>query len=174
MTTTERDFAAEMRQVIDQHTADGPYLPPIAASEVVEKLRANDPDLLDGWLHAQADRFVWQAINDRDRSRRSHVAQTAQRSAFGKAASEHADGNRTALRAFLDSPYTVQDGSRRRLADLRHEDLVYVAERYDARARENAMRAAFMTALSKKVKRGVVADHFTEEKLTAMWQSLDG
>lgn len=176
MTTidTARDFATEMRAVIDDATSGGPYIPPIAASEIVEKLRVNDPDLLDGWLHAQAERFVWQAINDRDRSRRAVTSHRAKGAAFGAAAERHNAGDSTGLRPFLDAPYSVSDGTRKPLASLTKDDLLFVAERYQARSNENAMKATFMTALAKKVGKGVVADHFTEDQLSAMFESLDG
>lgn len=42
----QRDFAAEMRAVIDAETSHGPYVSRQAAADIVEKLKANDPDLL--------------------------------------------------------------------------------------------------------------------------------
>lgn len=69
----ERDFAAEMRAVIDTATEGTPYVARVVAGEIVEKLRANDPDLLAGWLDAHAESLLWQAINDRDRSARAHA-----------------------------------------------------------------------------------------------------
>ncbi|MGD9991014.1 hypothetical protein [Pseudonocardia sp.] len=166
------DTAARMRDLIDQHTGSGPYVPRVAATEIVEKLRENDPDLLSDWLDEQATHFVWQAINDRDRSRRSRAVHTNRSSAFREAAVSHTAGDVTALRAFLDAPYTVADGSRRRLAELRRDDLLHVAGAYDKRAHENGMWSAFMKALAKKVSRGTVSDHFTEPQLAAMWNSL--
>lgn len=167
-----RDFATEMRAVIDEATAGGPYSPPRAASEIVEKLRVNDPELLDGWLHEQAEHFVWQAINDRDRSRRSVTSRRAKATAFGAAAEAHQGGDVTALRPFLDAPYTVGDGTRRPLADLTQDDLMFVATDYEQRASRNALKAAFMRALAKKVTTGVVADHYTEAQIAAMFESL--
>lgn len=166
------DYAAAMRRVIDQHTSDGPYVPRVAASEIVDKLRATDPDLLAGWLNEQAETFVWQAINDRDRSRRSHATQSARPRAFKAASDRAAEGDPTPLRRFLDSPYTVADGSRRPLAQLTRDDLTFVADDYTARAEQNQFKAAFMKALARKVKTGVVADHFTEEQVAAMWSGL--
>lgn len=124
---TPHDYGAEMRAVIDQHTGDGGYIPRIAAGEIVAKLRATDPEILTGWLDEQAEHFVWQAINDRDRSRRAKAAHAGKSAAFRDAAAQHAEGDPGALRAFLDSPYTVADGSRRPLAELRRDDLLHVA-----------------------------------------------
>lgn len=174
MNTTDRDYCGDMRKVIDEATAEGPYSPPIVAGEIVEKLRANDPELLMGWLDEQADHFVWQAINDRDRSRRAVTVHRAKGKAFGAAAEAHKAGDSTTLRRFLDAPYTVEDGTRRPLADLNRDDLLFVANGYQARANENALKASFMTALAKKVGKGVVADHFTEDQLSSMFESLGG
>lgn len=165
---TDRDFAVEMRRFIDEHTATGAYVPRIAASEIVDKLRANDADLLAGWLDQQAVHFIWQAINDRDRSIRSGATERARRRAFSQAAQEGGDR----LHAFLEVPYTVEDGSRRPLARLTRADLLFVAGEYDARAARNRFHASFIRALAKRVKTGTVADHFTEEQVASMWTSL--
>lgn len=167
------DYAAHMREIIDQHTGLGPYSAPVAATEIAAKLRQTDPELLRGWLDAQAERFIWQAINDRDRSRRSHAVHSAKSSVFRSALSEHLQQGTTApIRAFLDAPYTVADGTRRRLGALGQDDLNYVADRYDDRARQNGLYAAFLRAIARKVKTGTVDDHFTEEQIAAMWESL--
>ena len=166
------DYATRMRAAIDQHTGDGPYVPRIAATEIVAKLRKNDPELLAGWLDEQAEHFVWQAINDRDRSRRSRAVHTGRSSVFREAATAAETGNVAPLRAFLDAPYTVADGSRRRLGELRREDLLFVAGEYTRTAHENGMKAAFHNALAKKVGDGTVAEHFTEPQLAAMWDSI--
>lgn len=169
----DRDYATDMRQVIDDATSEGPYVPAAVAGEIVEKLRANDPDLLDGWLYQQAEHFVWQAINDRDRSRRSMRMRRAGAKAFSDAVEAHEAGDSGPIRRYLDAPYTVADGSRRPLATLTKDDLLFVADSYQRRADDNAMRAAFMTALSKKVKKGVVGDYFTEQQIADMFSSLD-
>ena len=172
--TAETDYASEMRAIIDEATSHGPYSPRQIAAEVVEKLRANDPELLDGWLHTQAEHFVWQAINDRDRSRRSHVAHTARRGLFRQATERHDDGDSAPLAQFLQLPYTVEDGTRLELGQMRKPDLLFVADDYARRSRENAMWEAFMRALAKKVGTRTVADHYTDEQLSAMFQSLQG
>lgn len=169
---TAASIAARMREVIDQHTAGGPYTPRLAAEEIVDKLRANDPGLLTAWLDEQAAHFVWQMINDRDRSLRGRGTYVSRSTVFRSAAAEHAEGGPAALRSFLAAPYTIADGSRRALADLRRGDLMFVADRYDDRAKENGLKAAFMRAIAKKVKNGTVGECFTDEQLTAMWESL--
>jgi hypothetical protein len=169
-----RDYATDMRAVIDAETGDGPYVSRTVAVQIVEKLTATDVDLLSGWLHFQAEQLLWQAINDRDRSTRAHARATASRSVFRDASAAHDAGDSTSLRGFLDVPYVVEDGSRVRLADLMAADLRFVAESYDTTARKNAMNATFMRALAKKVSKGKVSDHFTNEAIADLWRSISG
>lgn len=167
-----RDYAADMRAVIDAETGHGPYVSRVVAREIVEKLEANDPDLLSGWLHAQAEQLLWGAINDRDRSRRASARATGSRSAFARAAGNHEGGDATALGHWLSSPYVVEDGTRRALATLTKDDLLFVARSYDDRASANAFEAAFMRALAKKVSGGTVGDHFDEPTIAKLRASL--
>lgn len=168
----ERNYVAEMRMVIDAETARGPYSSPVAAQSIVRKLRAVDPGLLYGWLDQQAEHFVWQAINDRDRSTRSATRQRASRTAFAEAAEAFQAGNSQALTSFLVMPFVIEDGSRKRLADMNAGDLLFVAGGYEQTKCEAAMNEAFFKALAKKVGDDTVADHFGEQQLAAMWSSL--
>jgi hypothetical protein len=173
MTDLPRDYANEMRAVIDAETAVGPYVSRLAAADIVAKLRHNDPDLLAGWLDGHAEQMVWQAINDRDRSRRTRARATASRSAFADAARLYEErGDSAGLYALLDTAYVVEDGSRRRLAELTSADLAYVADRYDAQARSNAMSAAFLRTLARRIgPGGRVGEHFSEQQIAALWRS---
>jgi hypothetical protein len=167
-----RDYAAEMRTLIDSETSHGSYVSRVIAREIVEKLEANDPEMLTGWLMEHAEQLIWGAINQRDRSTRSKARTSGPRSAFADAAADHEAGSSEALGHWLDCPYVVEDGSRRALATLTKADLLFVAETYDARARQNDFEAVFMRALAKKVRTGTVADHFDEAKLAELRASL--
>lgn len=171
---SDRDYLAEMRAVIDAETAGGPYASPVIAEQIVVKLRATDPDLLDGWLHAQAASFIRHAINLRDCSTRSHARSTSGRSVFADAAKRHEAGESDAMQGWLYVVHVVEDGTRKKLAEMTADDLMHVAADYDERARENAMHSAFLKAVAKKVRKGVVGDHFTDEKLAQLWQSIGG
>jgi hypothetical protein len=173
-TTIGRDYASELRALLDAETSHGTYSSRQVAAHIVAKLTATDPELLDGWLHAQAEQFVWQAINDRDRSRRAHARHQARPAAFGKATEAHQAGDRAALTSFLTMPFAVADGLRKPLAAMTAPDLTYVADGYEQRAVENKMTAAFLRAVAKKVGDSTVADHFTEPDLARLWASLAG
>jgi hypothetical protein len=169
-----RDVAAEMRATIDAETAGAPYISRVVAEHIVSKLRATDPDLLYGWLDEQAEHIVWQAINDRDRSTRAQAKERARRVLFAGAADDHAAGDSQALTMFLAMPFPVADGRRKLLADLTADDLKFVAAEYERRAHENAMTAAFLRAIAKRVGRSTVGKKFTEPQLAQLWTSLPG
>jgi hypothetical protein len=158
-----RNYATDMRAVIDEATDGGPYIPRIIASEIVAKLQATDPELLHGWLTEQAEHFIWQAINDRDRSRRASATHQIRRGAFADAA-----GNGTTS-SYLNLPFTVEDGTRRHLGTLRKPDLLYVSADYQRRADENRFLGQVMAAIAKRIGDRAVADVYTEEQLRAIF-----
>lgn len=168
-----RDYAAEMRAVIDAE-AVGTYVPAVVAAHIAEKLRETDPDLLSGWLDAQAETFIRQAINNRDNSQRTAARHSRPRSVFAADAKAAEAGEPERLVGWLSTRFTVEDGARKPLAEMTKDDLLFASDAYTARAEENRMQAAFLKAVARKVKTGVVADHYTDEQLTAMWDSLSG
>jgi hypothetical protein len=168
-----RDYAAEMRAVIDAE-ATGTYVPGVIAAAIVEKLREVDPDLLIGWLDFQAETFVRQAINNRDNSQRTAARHARPGSVFAADAAAAEAGQPERLTGWLTTRFTVEDGSRKPLAEMDRDGLLFASDTYEARARDNRLTAAFLKAISRKVKTGVVADHFTDEQLSTMWTSLSG
>lgn len=168
----ERNYAAEMRQLIDEETEAAPYVSAVVAQNIVEKLQANDPDLLHGWLDAQAVSLLRHAINLRDASRRTHARLTASRSVFADAAIEAEQGNKEPLTKFLHTVYVVEDGSRVQLGQMREPQLLYVADSYRRRAKDAMMQQAFLRAIARKVGDDKVSDHFDEEQLAALWRTI--
>lgn len=168
----ERNYVAEMRALIDEETSHGPYISASVAEKIVEKLSANDPQLLDGWLHAQAVQVIRHAINMRDGSMRTHARLTASRGVFADAAKQAQEGNVTPLTKFLDTRYVVEGGIRVRLGDMREPQLVFVADSYRRRAEEAMMQQAFLRALARKVGSDRVEDHFDEGELAKLWRSI--
>jgi hypothetical protein len=169
-----RDYVTEMRQVIDQE-ATGEYVSSVVAGQIVEKLTQTDPELLIGWMQAQAVTLVHQMINDRDRSRRTQARTAGPRSVFAGAAKAAEQGQPAQLYGLLATHYAVNDDDLRKpLAAMTSADLTFVSAGYQKRASDAAMEAAFFNALARKVGKGTVADHFTNEQLTAMRDSLRG
>jgi hypothetical protein len=167
-----RNFAAEMRSLIDAETSTGPYVSAVVAEHIVEKLLATDTDLLDGWLRAQAVNFLRHAINLRDCSQRTHARMTASRSVFRNAAEAADAGDTEALGSFLHTVYVIEDGSRVRLSEMRKPELLFVADDYGRRASDALLQEAFLRALAKKVGTKRVSDVYDEDKLAKLWQSI--
>jgi len=169
-----RDYAAEMRTVIDAE-AQGTYASPAVALHIVEKLRATDPDLLAGYLDVQAVQIIRHAINLRDCAVRTHNRTNASRSVFRQAAEDFAEGDDTGLRTnFLGEVYVLDDGMRMPLREMKAAELTFAADDFASRARENAMREAFLRALARKCRTKPVGEVFAEEKLAELWNSITG
>lgn len=167
-----RNYAAEMRAVIDEETSNGPYVSASVAETIVGKLQVNDPDLLQGWLNSQAVSLIRQAINQRDSSMRTHARLTASRSVFAEAGIEAAKGNVEPLTKFLNTVYVVEDGSRVRLAEMRSGELLFAADSYRRRAEDAMLQQAFLRVLARKVGSGKVSDHFDEKRLAELWRTI--
>jgi hypothetical protein len=75
----DRDYLAAMRDVIEAETAAGNYVSAVVAQHIVNKLAVTDPDLLHGWLNANAASFIRMAINHRDSSTRTRARFQARR-----------------------------------------------------------------------------------------------
>lgn len=170
-----RNYVLEMRRVIDEYTSEGPYSSANVAAEIVRKLNETDKDLLAGWLMLQAKEVVRIAINRRDASIRSHARRNAPRVAFNAAAKEFNEGDDEALGSFLAVVHVTADGLRKRLSEMTAKDLHFVADSYQKRADQNAMQAAFLNALAKRLDAHPeqrVADLYDEQRLAQMWLSI--
>lgn len=171
---TDRDYCAEMAAHIDEATSHGPYVPRTVAEEIVDKLHANDSELLAGWLDAKAGTILWQEINNRDRSLRARARHQAPKAAFSRALRDHDNGDDTELRKFLDMPIPipVADGTTCLLGDLREDDLNFAADRYRRLASNNLLMEDFLRAIAKKVGGRRVQDVYSEGQLADMFGSL--
>lgn len=171
-----RNYAADMRIHIDNALQHRGHVPDRTVAEnLARTLRATDPDLLDGWLHEQAVNLLRDTIATIERSRRGHTRVVNGRHAFAAATSRAQAGDMDGIESFLGVRYII-GGARKPLSDLTVADLEAVAGDYEAQAAENALNAAFLRAVAKKLKsrRGAVtvADLFTDEQLARMWQSM--
>lgn len=169
---THPNCAAQVRAIIDTHTATGPYTASGAAAAIVAELRETNPGLLAAWLDEQAVHFMRLAIVARDASQRAHTTRWAAAARFREATQAAGRGDTALLTPFLSMPFTVDGGVRKPLAHLTHDDLVFVADSYRNRAAANAFRAAVMDKLAARVQGGTVADHFTEAQVKALWSSV--
>lgn len=165
-----RDYAADMRAVLEAETA-ATEPAPIVAARVVEKLRVTDPDLLGGWLDLNAVHAVRDAITHIDRSVRAHVRGTEGRGVFADAVKNGTVAGWLSDRVkYVISP----EGDRKPLRLMTHDELCFVANGYGDSAKAHLMEQAFFTALARKVKTGNVSDHFTEEQVQKLRESIPG
>jgi|RhiMethySRZTD1v2_1073278.scaffolds.fasta_scaffold605059_2 hypothetical protein len=171
-TATERNYAQEMRELIDM-TTQGRYTSASAAQEIVNYLREHDPDLLHGWLDAQAVHFVRVAISNRDHSARAYNRTAASRSVFRKAAEDFDNGDEAPLRSnFLDEVYVIEAGVRMPLRQMTSVELSFVADDFGRSAKESLWREAFLRALAKKCGTRTVEQVFDEETIAKLWISV--
>lgn len=169
---SDRDYAAEMHAVVDAELDAPQIMVPLLAKDLVEKLRANDPELLTGWLDMLAPQVVADFIGRRLSSRRQVARVRGRRTAFGEAAERFESGDGAAVTAWLEMAYESADRSQKHLGLFDHSDLTYAHDAYAERAARNGFEAAFLGALAKKVVTGTVSDHFTNEQIAAMRSSL--
>lgn len=171
-TKAPRNYAQEMRELIDK-MATGEYAPPLLAAQLVNRLRAEDPELLAGWLDDQAVQFLRHAINLRDAAIRTHNRRVQSRSVFSGAVAAYQGGDRYALVGFQEEHYSVASGAKKPFGQMTHEDLLYAAEAYKQRKDQNALQEAFLRAVAERVGTDqVVSDVFDEQQLKQMWHSI--
>lgn len=168
-----RNYVHEMRARIDRE-AKGTYVPALVANRIVRTLREEDPELLEGWLNMHAEATIRQALNERDRSQRAAVRNASTRSVFAEAAQSADDGDPVPLRSWMDAHFSLSNGSRTPLGEMTKEDLNDVSLQYKVRADSHAMMSAFMKGIANRIGGGSVRDHFTDEELDRMWNSLNG
>jgi hypothetical protein len=170
----ERDYVAELRELIDNELESSEVDIAIVAREIVEKLAVNDPDLLEGWMHIVAESSLRDWIRSLLASKRSRATHQRPRTAFAQAAKrlEAGESVEDTVKPWLQTKFVGASGNQKNLGDMDHDDLGAARETYDKHARSNALRAALFAALEKKVKTGTVSDHYDNEKITKLWISL--
>lgn len=181
----DRNYAAEMRGLAEKAFENG-GIPGQIAFELVEELKVTDPDLLDGFLRANAVQYVREFITQLNRSVRAATRHAAPRRAFReaveadraqRATEEECPSDdarqRTALEPWLKVKYVVDTANTQlRLLDMNRDHLLFAAEDFDSQASTLKIEAMFLKSLARKVGDGTVGDHYTAEQLTNMRKSL--
>lgn len=175
-----RDVRAEVLAVIEAETAHGDFKVSDVARQVVDKLRATDPELLLEFLDAEAVALVAHLIRRVEHLAKMKVRRGAgltatqpRRSVFAETMADHdaeleSDAEPAAAPAWLDRQYLTADGLRRHLRDCTAEDLKHNVGLYLDRAQANQYEAAFLAAIAKKLDGRKVGDVFTDAQLAAM------
>jgi hypothetical protein len=118
----------------------GPVAVPVEADKLLAKLEERDPDALSEWLWNQRHRVVTDRLRGMLAARRNEVRRQAAR-----LSSE-------SFLSWLDVPYSF-DHTSKVLGDMTHHDLGIAADEYDVRAKGNALEAAFLRAIQRKMPR---------------------
>lgn len=195
-----RDYVAEVRALIDEAISQGPYSAPLLARQLVEKLRANDPELLEGWLDLGAENHLREVIIKIDRVSRTQMRQahrvagaksvfdatgkqpseTDQRAMFDLARRQYEEsGDPSALNEFRSGGWLatrfVVDGLRKPLGSLTGTQVTVVADAYRRNADPILRQEAFLRAIAKRVgPNRTVEEVYSNEKLIDLWVTVNG
>lgn len=170
---TDRDYLTEMARAVEASIPAGDYVASVVAAELVEQLRAQDPELLSGYLHLKAAVILADVVARRSNSMRQATRLGAPRKAFAEAARTFAaDGDPRALRPF-SAEYVVDDeNTRRSVANMTASDCRFVAAKYEDASRISKLEAAFHRAVAKKIGSSAVGEVFTEAQYLEMYRSV--
>lgn len=166
---TERDYIAEMDALIDEATEGSDWIPAIVASKIAASA---DRALLDGWAHAMLTEMLTAVISRRERSTRSTARARASSRAFASAKNDAEAGDPSALGSFAVTFAVDEKNTRRRVADMRGADHLFVAADYEKDAKPLLLLAAFHQAVAKKVGRKRTADVFSEAQYDSLYRSI--
>ena len=173
--TSGRDLARDVRAVVDDELdrAGDTYVAGIIARRVVSRLRRDDPELLTKFLDQHAVTIITRMVGDISRAQKTYARAHSGREQFRRALERQEAGEPRALASWLDTVYVVTtDEQRKRLRDMDQQDLEYAITDYTNRARTNALQAAFLRALAKKIGARNVGELYSDSELNEMWSSL--
>jgi hypothetical protein len=176
-----RDFESEMASFIEAHWPKGDFVPSIVATEWVEELLRDDPDLLTGYLLARAPSILADVIGKINTARRQQARRQAHPvSVFAEAAEKfESDGNPEPLaeltRSVFDQTFRIDvENTQRRLGDMTKDDHFFVAQEYEATGRAALLEREFHIALGKKVGNRRTQDVIDEVEYLRLRQSIVG
>jgi hypothetical protein len=173
-----RNYLAEMDEAIETALPPTDFVNAIVAREVVGKLRANDPELLAGWLDLRAEVILTDFLHHRMKNRRSLSPEARKRHVFGEAAAEFgetgdAERFRTVTHELFDQFLVVgSDNLRRCIGDMTGADHLFVAEGHAETRQAAELLESFHRAVAKKVGNKRTRDVFTESEYRAMYRSV--
>lgn len=169
-----RNPAEKVRAMVDDMMSRyDTYIPSALASELVQKLRDEDPQLLREWLDYHAEDLIRDMINEINRGRRSTVVKRSSRSVFKSAIERAEAGEPALLEGWLSQDYTIDvHNTRKQLGHMYREEVLHAAGIHRQLSRGNAMQAAFLEAIAAKIGARQVCDVFDNDQLEAQWRSI--
>lgn len=173
---TQTQFISQMDVLIGNvvETAEEGFVASVSATRLAQQLRKTDPALLAGWLDAQAENLLRDAIVREANSKR---ARSRRRSA-GLAFREQAEtANRTGKYDELTGMFSAlhvigPTHIRKRAAEMTGADHRFVSDRYRSNANEYLMLAAFHRAIAERVGDSKTCEVFSEDEYERMFRSI--
>lgn len=170
-----RDYANDMRALIDKYRRQTSYNASLIAHDIVEELLKGDRELLYGWLQAHAVPTIRAAVTAADAATRSY-ARTRGNSVFAEVDTKTPGQKAPIRQGFLQAVYVVDsENTRKALRDMTADDVMFVASRYDDRAKSAQLDAAFLRAVAKRIgKQRLVGDVYNNTQLDDLRVRLTG
>jgi len=153
----------DFRETLDP----GDFIVTVQAQRFVDYLSEHHAADLAAWLNEQAVSIIGQKLKAMLQRERSVARRRAKVHEFA-AAAETLD--EPAGRTTFETYYaTSHDNLWRKLAAMSHDDLVYIADRYEANGKRQLLHAALFRHLAKQVGPDqVLADVLSEEQLAEL------
>lgn len=169
----KRDWIAEMDEAMEEAIGSAPdtSTPMLVATDLVATLRAEDSDLLEGYLLARAPSLLREEISARWRSDRARARRNLGRSQFSEAAKAFENGDAAAMAIFA-TRFCIGERAWKPLGEMTGPDHLFVAESYFHNAKKAAFEGAFHKAIAKKLGDQTTAEVFTEEQYASMYGSF--
>lgn len=118
----DRDYIGEMQAVCTAAIERTEQPNPLVAADIVERLSAEDRDLLLGWLLARAPGIVCDYLRMLDSASRSKARRAVGAQDFAERAKRFEAGETEAFSTW-DARFTIDEkGTRRRLGDMTSAD----------------------------------------------------
>lgn len=165
-----RDFRAEMALILDEAVSARSYVVSVLAHDIVARLLASDPELLEGWLREQAHVLVRLMLLRRVAATKARPTKAGR---FARAVASYQNGEPEALHNWLSSVYVADTKlTRKRLGDMTTEEVLFAADAYRARGRTNLLQEALLRAVAKKMgnRPGTVAECLGNAEIDTLWK----
>lgn len=165
----------KVRAMIDDAIGEGDgYIPAGLAHELVLKLRNENPQLLAEWLDLHADQLMRETVLQIAHTKKTRVVRRANRSVFRTAVERAEAGEPELLEGWLSQRFIANaDRVQKRLKDMVKEEVEFACETHDSLARGNAMKAAFLRQIARKIGSKTVGEVYDNDTLNTLWRSME-
>lgn len=164
----------KIRAMIEDAIGTDPYIPAGLAHDLVVKLRRESPEVLAEWLDAHADQLMRETVLAVTHARKTRVARRANRSVFRTAVERAEAGEPELLEGWLSQRFIANsDRVQKRLNDMVKEEVEFACESHESLAKGNAMKAAFLREIARRIGAKTVGEVYDNDTLNALWRSME-